>query len=264
MSPRVVFLYYYYPLNQQFLCLFVSKSQWPFILASPPSVLKESWPHFLPSWWWNLVLLCFSAHIHRYPSEIPCDLLPQAWGACWLRNHWISSRTSVQPFLPLKARTTGNHVSPLMGLEAPSCCTVVTELVGPEQEGISIPLTPHHHQPSITTIASITTSMTRCTAPCISLTLSSSLLILSTIIILPAIPTAADHLLFGSSHHTSVFSLSHPMWFHHCPEFGPKAQVCLFSRYWERWLWFLLSHWDYKDILSKLKMARGHLLPPLR
>ena len=137
-------------------------------------MLKESWPHFLPSWWWNLVLLCFSAHIHRYPSEIPCDLLPQAWGACWLRNHWISSRTNVHPFLPLKARTTGNHVSPLMGLEAPSCCTVVMELVGPEQEGISIPLTLHHHQPSITTITSITTSMTQCTASCVTLTLSSS------------------------------------------------------------------------------------------
>ena len=249
MSPRVVFLYYYYPLNQQFLCLFVSKSQWPFILASPPSVLKESWPHFLPSWWWNLVLLCFSAHIHRYPSEIPCDLLPQAWGACWLRNHWISSRTSVQPFLPLKARTTGNHVSPLMGLEAPSCCTVVTELVGPEQEGISIPLTPHHHQPSITTIASITTSMTWCTAPRYSHPQQ-----------FPAHPLHHHHpschphcsgsstVWIFPSH--SFFSLSHPMWFHHCPEFGPKAQVCLFSRYWERWLWFLLSHWDHKDILS--------------
>ena len=228
MSPRVVFLYYYYPLNQQFLCLFVSKSQWPFILASPPSVLKESWPHFLPSWWWNLVLLCFSAHIHRYPSEIPCDLLPQAWGACWLRNHWISSRTSVQPFLPLKARTTGNHVSPLMGLEAPSCCTVVTELVGPEQEGISIPLTPHHHQPSITTRASITTSMTWCTAPRVTLTLSSSLLILSTIIILPAIPTAVDHLLFGSSHHTLFSPFRIPCDSITAQNLGPRLKsVCL-------------------------------------
>ena len=102
-----------------------------FILASPPPVLRERWPHFLPFWWWRLVLLCFSAHIHRYVSEIPCDLLPPARGACWLRNHGIPSRTNVQPFLPLKARTTGSLVSPLTGLEAPSCWTVVLELGGP-------------------------------------------------------------------------------------------------------------------------------------
>ena len=139
ISPRVLF--YYYPLNQQFLCLFISKSQRPFVVASPPSVLKESWPHFLLSWWWNLVLLCFSANIHRYASEVPCDLLPRAWGACWLRNHWMSSRTNVQPFLPLMARTTGNHVFPLTGLKALSCWIVVLELVGLEQEGISVPFT---------------------------------------------------------------------------------------------------------------------------
>lgn len=102
-----------------------------FILASPPPVLKERWPHFLPFWWWRVVLLCFSAHIHRYVSEIPCDLFPPAWGAGWLRHHWIPSRTNVQPFLALKARTTGSPVSPLMGLEAPSCWTVVLELGGP-------------------------------------------------------------------------------------------------------------------------------------
>ena len=70
-------LFYYYPLNQQFLCVFIRKSQWPSILAPPPWVLKESWPHFLPSWWWKLVLLWSSANMHRYVSEIPCDLLPQ-------------------------------------------------------------------------------------------------------------------------------------------------------------------------------------------
>lgn len=137
-------------LNQQFLRLFISKSQWPFILASPPSVLKESWPHFLPSWWWNLVLLCFSANIHRYASETPCDLLPQARGACWLRNHWISSRTNVQPFLPWRARTTGNHMSPLMGLEAPSCWLVVLELVAWSKKEYLVPSlsqspSPHPH-----------------------------------------------------------------------------------------------------------------------
>lgn len=261
MSPRVVVFYYYYPLNQQFLCLFVSKSQWPFILASPPLVLKESWPHFLPSWWWNLVWLCFSAHIHRYPSEIPCDLLPQAWGACWLRNHWISSRTNVQPFLLLKARTTGNHVSPLIGLEAPSCCTVVTELVGPEHiySPHSSPSPAlHHHHNQHHHIHGPMHSTPWYSPP------QQALLILSTTITLPAVPTAMGHPLFGSSHHTSVSSLSHPMWFHHCPKFGPKAQACLFTRYWERWLWFLLSHWDHKDILSKPKMAKDHLLPPLR
>lgn len=242
MSPRVVVFYYYYPLNQQFLCLFVSKSQWPFILASPPLVLKESWPHFLPSWWWNLVWLCFSAHIHRYPSEIPCDLLPQAWGACWLRNHWISSRTNVQPFLPLKARTTGNHVSPLIGLEAPSCCTVVTELVGPEHI-YSPPSSPspalHHHHNQ-------------------------------------------HHHIHGPMHSTPWYSPpqqapTHPLHHHH-PSCRPHcngsstvwifpSHLCflpfashvvpslpkiwaqgssLFTRYWERWLWFLLSHWDHR------------------
>ena len=55
----------------------------------------------------------------------------------------------MQPFLLLKARTTGNHVSPLIGLEAPSCCTVVTELVGPEHiyspHSSPSPALHHHH-----------------------------------------------------------------------------------------------------------------------
>lgn len=122
MSPRVL-SFHYYSLNQQFLCLFVSKSQWPSSWLHLPGAQRR-WPHFLPSWWRGLVLLCFSAHMHRYVSETPCDLLPHAWGACWLRNHCLSSRTDVQPCLSSQARATGNHVSP-------SCWIVVLELGGP-------------------------------------------------------------------------------------------------------------------------------------
>lgn len=44
-------------------------------------MLEERCRRFLPAWWERLVLLRFPAGPHRYASETPRDLLPQARGA---------------------------------------------------------------------------------------------------------------------------------------------------------------------------------------
>lgn len=89
--PGCFFYYYYSPLNQQFSCLFISESQWPLVMLFTSPVLGGSWPHFLPSGRRTLVLLWFFfSNMHRYVSKLPCDLPPQARGACWLRHQWMN------------------------------------------------------------------------------------------------------------------------------------------------------------------------------
>ena len=70
----------------------------------------------------------------------------------------------------------------------------------------------------------------RAPAHCDSLVLTIAPPTFSTIPVLPALSAAVNHLLFGSSHHTSFFSLlpSPSMWICHQSAFGSKTQPYLF------------------------------------
>lgn len=111
--PPGCFFFYYSPLNQQFSCLFISESQWPFVMLFTSPVLGGSWPHFLPSRRGTLVLLWFFSLpcVGMFPS---CHVICLHWRgelADSETSGWTSSETNLQPSLPRKARTTGSHAS---------------------------------------------------------------------------------------------------------------------------------------------------------
>lgn len=143
----------------------------------------------------------------------------------------------MQPALPLRARTTGNHVSPRMRLKAPSLGIVVLESVGPGARrniwsaSLSCPATPH--QPS----SGVTMAMIKCTARSISLFLSTAPPTWPTVTGLWPSPLQGITHCWGSSHHTSFLSLSHPCGSVIGPNWGPRLKhICsLFCGLDHRW-----------------------------
>lgn len=99
----------------------------------------------------------------------------------------------------------------------------------------------------------------RAPAHCVSLVLTIAPPTFPTIPVLPALSAAVNHLLFGSSHHTSFFSLlpSPSMWICHQSAFGSKTQPYLFhSCSFHSLCGIIKMNW------VKPKTARDPLWPP--
>lgn len=119
----------------------------------------------------------------------------------------------MQPCLPSQARATGNHVSPVMGLEAPSCWTVVLGLGGPgaRRKIYSTSVSP----PTAPQLPPQPAAPLPCphAQPCVHLPHHFPAH-LPTVIILLAIPTAV--VIFGLDLPiTPLSSPFPPRWFHH-------------------------------------------------